>query len=81
MHVRMLVEERSCPVEKGHRAKSSLPWCSGTVLTDGGVDRPHEHPQHAAEDALVVLKEVADALGNGEHPLPDRDARDDVVNR
>ena len=51
------------------------------MLADGRVDRPHEHPQHAAEDALVVLQEIPDALGHGEHPLPHRHARDDVVDQ
>ena len=45
------------------------------------LDHPQENVQHRRPGLGFTLQEVAQALGYGQHPLPDRQGREDLIDQ
>ena len=54
-------------------------WSTRTRLPELGPERPQEDAEHGTRHLGRLVQEGAEPLGHGEHPLPDREVRDNRV--
>jgi hypothetical protein len=73
------IEGGAEPLEEGDGAELRVGTGAGTAVSQGGPNGAEEDPEHGPGDGRVVVEEGADPPGNGEHPLADRQRRQDVI--
>ena len=66
-------------MEEGDGPEPGTPVCAGARAAQGGADRAQEDLEDGAGEVRVALKEGAEPLGQGQHPLAHREMRQDVV--
>ena len=64
---------------EGHRPAAGRGAATGTVRAQAAFHRAHQDLQDGTLQGRVVLQEIAQPLGYGEHPLPQRQRRQDVI--
>jgi hypothetical protein len=79
VEVEVRVEGGAEAVEEGDGADLGVGGGAGAVVAQPGADGPEQDPEHGAGEGGVVVEEGTDPLGDGEHPLPDRERRQDLV--
>jgi hypothetical protein len=79
MEVEVGVEGGAKAVEEGDGADLRVGPGVGTAVSQSGPDGAEQDPEHGPGEGGVVVEEGADPLGDGEHPLADRQRRQDVV--
>ncbi len=77
VEVEVGVEGGAEAVEEGDGADLSVGAGAGTVMPKAGADSAEQDPEHCAGKGGVVMEEGADPLGHREHPLADRQRRQD----
>ena len=81
--MQMLVQARAKAVDKSHCAnlQGNLVHLRGTgaVRLSALRNNPQKNTQHHVQYRPITLHEVAQALGDGKHPLAHRQARKDVI--
>ena len=75
----MGVEQRAKTVDEDHGTEAGCVTGTGAALPQYPLDSGQEDVQGDVLLCRVALKVIAQALGHGEHPLPHRQMRDDVV--
>jgi hypothetical protein len=79
MEVEVGVEGGAEPVEEGDGTDLRVEASAGTAVSQGGPNGAEEDPEHGPGEGGVVVEEGADPFGDGEHPLADRQRRQDVI--
>ena len=79
--VHMLVQAGAEPVDEGDRPDPGTDGATGTLFAQAAFHHGQENAQHRALQGRIALKEVAQPLGHGEHPLPHRQRRKDVIDQ
>ena len=58
---------------------AAAPPASARVSSLEGKEGTHVDPEHGAAQGVILGHEVAKAVGQAQHPLADRDARQHVI--
>jgi len=69
MQSQMRVEQRPETVDEDHGAEVGRCTGAGTVLSQYPLDGGQKYTQCGVQNRRIVLQVIAQALGNGEHPL------------
>jgi hypothetical protein len=75
VEVEVRVEGGAETVEEGDGTDLRVEASAGTAAPQGGADGAEQDPEHGPGEGWVVMEEGADPLGDGEHPLADRQRR------
>ena len=70
---------RAVPMKERDGADLGTGTGSWARPSKSGANTPQEYVQHSAGDRRVVVQEGPETLRNGEHPLPHRKRRQDMV--
>ena len=81
MVVQVAIERSTETVDEAHRPEAGP--CRGpcTAFPQMGLDDPQEDMQHRSDRLWLPFQVPAQSLGDGQHPLPDRQGREDVIDQ
>ena len=68
----MRIEQRAKAVDEGDRANPGMGTRSGAGAAQGVFHDTEENAQRQRFDRWILLKVIAQSLGNRQHPLADR---------
>ena len=77
----VLVQAGAEPVNEGDRSDPGIGWASRAMFAQAAFHHGQKNAQHRALQGRVALKEVAQPFGHGEHPLPHRQRRENVIDQ
>ena len=79
MKVQVLIQGGTEAVNEGHRPEAGRGTATGAVFAQSAFHRTQQDRQDDALQGRVALQEIAQPLGYAEHPLPQRQRRQDVI--
>ena len=68
-------------MDEGDRSDSPGDGAAGALFAQAAFHLGEENAQHRALQGRVALKEVAQPFGHGQHPLPHRQRRKNVIDQ
>jgi len=77
--VQMRVQRRAEAVDEDHRAQAGCAGAAGTMLAQAALDGAQQDAHDHALQRGIVVQEIAQPLGHGQNPLPQRQRRQHVI--
>ena len=79
VEVQVRIERRAEAVDEGDRAEASRGARTRAVRAQAGLHGAQEQAQSSTLKCGVAWQKIAQPLRHGEHPLPQRQVRQDVI--
>ncbi len=79
--VQMAIERSTEAVDEAHRPEAGPCRDPGTASAQMGLDHPQEDTQHGGDRLWLPFQVLAQELGDGQHPLSDRQGWEDVIHQ